>query len=522
MGFQRANGEVFIHSEGLCLCAGKGYGAGKMKKEYVLAYDVGTSGVKAVVVGREGELVSMASASYRLHRPHPGWAEQVPEEYWTGVCQATREAVSAGNVRPEQIMGMVFAAQWKGMIPIDQRGTVLSNSIIWMDIRASEEAKELAEASGEVITPRDYWPRILWFRKHYPELYGKTVCFLEAGSYLRFRATGERSIDASNHFTRSSHPAVQAYFDKMLQAGGLEAELFPPRKEGSEETGRLTRSAAEELGLVPGIPVFAGSGDISAVALGAGAAAVGASHVYLGTSGWIGMTRSMEEPLPPVPVPLDTERWEQMEGVQAACMANDWGLRTFYREEWRTMGEDIYAYADKELSQLPPAVDGLIAIPWLNGEMPPFSPGLRASFIGLTAGHDRRHLLRAVQEGVCYTLRVRKACLERDAGKKITRIHAVGGGTGSAHWMQILSDILQVPVAVPENARYAGALGAAYYAMIGLGICRDVEDCAGRIRIRKTYRPREEMVEPYDRMWRKFCDMAERLGDAQGEEGYEK
>ncbi len=482
-------------------------------KQYILSYDAGTSGIKAVLVGTDGSICASANAGYSLLRPQEGWAEQIPAEYWEAACRSARSVMTQSAVAPEQVIGVIFATQWKGMIPLDVEGNVLFNSIIWLDTRAEEEARELAEKTGRACVARDYWTRILWFKKNYPEKYAKTVCFLEANGYLKFRATGEKTIDQSNHFTRSPIPRVQELFDAMLEAGGIAAEKFPPVVQATEEVGRLTDEAARELGLNPGTPVFGGLCDIPAVTIGAGAGAIGAAHVYLGSSGWLGVTRSIDSGTPRIPVALSQDRWAHVAGMQSACMSYDWCLRTFYKEELARLGDGIYDLVEQELSQIPAGSLGLTALPSLNGEGGPFSPTMRAGFVGLTASHDRRHMVNAVLEGICCILRLRKEAIEKSTGSPITRVNVVGGGAGSAHWMQMLADVLRVEVCVPENARYSGALGAAYCAMIGLGVCENFDECARRVRMKETYMPREEAAEIYDRQWPRFWNVAQLLGN---------
>lgn len=479
---------------------------------YILSYDAGTSGIKAVLVGLDGSICASATAGYSLLRPQQGWAEQIPEEYWDAACRAARQVMADSGAAPAQVIGVVFATQWKGMIPLDAEGNVLFHSIIWLDTRAEEEAKELAEATGRACVARDYWTRVVWFKKHYPELYEKTVCILEANGYLKYRATGCKTIDQSNHFTRSPIPRVQELFDVMLQAGGVAAEKFPPLVKATDEVGRLTETAAQELGLQAGTPVFGGLCDIPAVTIGSGAGAIDAAHVYLGSSGWMGLTRAMDDGKPRIPVVVAEDRWVHTAGMQSACMSYDWSLRTFYKEELAQLGDGIYDFVEKELSQIPAGSLGLTALPSLNGEGAPFSPTMRAGFVGVTASHDRRHMVNAVLEGICCILRLRKEGIEKNTGRPITRVNAVGGGAGSPHWMQMLADVLQVEVCVPDNARYAGALGAAYCAMIGLGLRENFDECAQKMRVKARYMPQKEAMEVYDQQWLRFRQVADLLG----------
>lgn len=472
--------------------------------KYILSFDGGTSGIKAVLAGTDGSIRGMANAAYPLPRPQAGWAEQIPSEYWRAACEASRAAIAQCGAAPEEIIGVVFSTQWKGMVPLDCDNNVLHNSIIWMDIRATEEARELSERLGRTYTARDYWPRVMWFKKHYPELYEKTVCILESNSYLKYRACGCKCIDVSNNFIHSPLAAVQAFFDQVMEAAQLESDKFPPFVSPSGIAGYVLPESAEALGVAAGTPVFGGLCDIPAVAAGAGASAIGKAHIYLGTSGWIGLTRALDDHLPLVPMLLAEDRWIHSAGMSSACMTFDWTLRTLYSWEWEHLGSEVYSFVEKELSAIPAGSDGVCAVPSLNGDTWPFPVDLRGGFTGLRAVHTRAHMVNAMLEGICQILRLRKTLIERSCGGPITSANAVGGGAGSDHWMQMMANVLNIEICVPENARYAGALGSAYCAMIGLGLCADFDDCSRIVSVKKRFYPQPETQAVYQEVWEKF------------------
>ncbi|MBO4388191.1 MAG: hypothetical protein J5785_01990 [Spirochaetales bacterium] len=442
----------------------------------VLAFDLGTSGVKAVLVDFKGRVVDHASESYCLIMPHPGWAEQVPEDYWVACCRASRAVCAAGA--GERVRAVVFATQWKGMIPLDAEGNVLHNSLIWMDARTGEEAAELARSYGKPITHLHYWPRVMWFRKHFPELFSKTRAILEANSFLKYRCCGVMATDVSNNFIHSPLPQTDEFFRGAMEAAELDRDLFPPLCMPSDCLGPVTPQAAAELGITTGAKVFGGLCDIPAVAIGSGAISPGDCHMYLGTSGWVAVTESVKDCPPPLmPSLMSAERWVCHGDLRACCFAFEWGIRTFYAEEKSRLGEDIYAFVEKEMDAVPAGSDGLVCIPTLDGVTKMFGTSMNASFVNLRPDHGRAHMLNSLLEGICMIYRSRKETLEQRFDRKFEAINAVGGGALSRHWMQIMADSLGCEIRVPEGTRFAGALGAACAALIGLGVYRDEDEC---------------------------------------------
>lgn len=475
-----------------------------MNEDIVISFDLGTSGVKAVLVGFGGNIKGVSTQNYELLQPRPGWAEQVPSRYWECCCSAVRDLVSKTGVSPSSVKGIIFACQWKGMVPLDRDGNVLHNSIIWMDTRASKQAEELGEAMGRRFSARDYWPRVMWFRENCPDLFSRTVKILDAGGYLKYRACGTFTGDESSNFCHSRLGKTEKWFSQVLQAANLDGDLFPEAVAASQCVGQLSPKAASQMSLVPGIKVYGGLGDIPAVTIGSGAGQPGQAHVYLGTSGWIAQTRAVDENAPLVPLLLDSDRYVEARGLQSACMSFDWCLRTFYGG----CSAESYSIVEKEMAAVPAGCDGLVAVPSLNGEAGPFKPAMRAGFMGLRPDHTRAHMTRAVLEGIAQILKVRKGITEKNSGIPISQVNAVGGGALSSIWMQILADTLDVEIKVPEGARYAGALGAAFCAM-------EKNDLP--LRIERSFNPHKEATDMYEKQSRKFleaCDMLGTFGDS--------
>ncbi len=477
-----------------------------MDGRYVLAYDFGTSGVKGALVDLQGEVIATVTVDYPLYTPHPGWAEQDPALYWQSVCAVTRQVLQGANVAPSCVAGMAFGTQWKGIIPVDAGGNVLHNSIIWLDARAADQARRLNERFGEgLFAASDYWPKLMWLRENHPDCIKKATWILDANSFLKWKATGVAAMDTGNCFVRSFDPVLDRLYADILAFADIPREKFPKRVWAEEQVGRVTEQAAAELGLVPGIPVFGGNNDIGAIAVGAGCADIGGVHMYFGSSGWIGYTvPHMSDEL--YISPFDCRRDVFLFAMQAIGLSFNWVVERLYGKESAALGSRVFAFVDEEVKEIPPGAEGVLATPWFYGERPPlFGVEARGNFLNLGPRHDRRHLARAMMEGVCYQLRLGAEYNSEKRGFPWpAAINVVGGGSCSDVWMQILADVMNTPIRVPAAPRHAGAVGTAYSALIGLGICSDYAEAARQVRIERTFLPIPAHVETYQRSFEAF------------------
>ena len=481
-----------------------------MEQRYVFSYDLGTSGVKAALVSLEGAVQKTFTVEYPLYLPAPDRAEQEPEDYWQGVCTATKKVLEMTGADPHSVVGMAFGTQWKGVIPVSGEGKVLHRSVIWMDSRAGEEAALLNEHfHTDGFGASDYWPRVWWMKRHEPEIMAKTAMILDACSYLKWRATGVAAMDVGNCVVRSFDPKSDALYREILEFCGVPQDLFPPLVEAHDLVGHVTPEAAEQLGLVAGIPVFGGNSDIGAVTVGSGVSEVGGVHAYFGSSGWIGYTEPHENGVLYI-APLDKERDIKLYSSRATGLSFNWAVNRFYAAEKQAMGGDVYAFVDNDVAEVPAGSLGVLATPWFYGDR--LDDKSRACFINLGGEHDRRHMTRAVLEGVCYQLKTGIEEKHVKAGTPFPKsINAVGGGACSPLWMQILADVLNVTIHVPADTRHAGAVGTAYAALIGLGVCRDYNEAAARVKITRTYQPKPENVKVYEKGYSLFKTVYESL-----------
>jgi xylulokinase len=445
--------------------------------------------------------------------------------------------LAKADVKSCEIKGIVFSTQWKGIIPLDAQDRVLRNNILWLDGRAGEQAqtmnkklksslkflassthllsglKSLKESmNADLLGDKDYWPKLMWFREKEPELYERTASILEVNSFMKFKSTGTKSVDITHHFTQSLDPWYQKFYDLLLLIGGVDRKKFPPMTKTTDKVGELTEAAAEALGLKPGLPVFGGCGDIPAITIGSGCPTMWDSHLYLGSSGWLGtvIPHAMKH-IGIIASPFDEKKDLKLYGLQSICMTLDWAISQFYHAELEQQKEGIYDLINREAETVPAGSLGLLATPWLHGERQPLSQKARLVFINASSKHERKHFINAVMESVCYTFRWDMELYGSEVGRGIGKVHAVGGGACSDHWMQMMADVLGIPVEVPENPRHAGAIGAAYCALIGLGLCHDFEEVKQRVRVEKTFTPRLENTATYDKMYKEFASLYSKL-----------
>ena len=473
---------------------------------YIASYDFGTSSVKVVLVDFFGNISGSASASYTLLTPRDDWAEQDPEQFWAAACAATKQVCK--EINPKDVKAVAFGSQWKAVIPVDKWGNVLHNALIWLDGRAGKQAEELNRRMGsDKLCNKDYWAKLMWIMEERPDIYEKTETFLEVNSFIKFRATGVKAVDISNDFIHAIDPEVQKEYDEIISAAGLDITKFPPQVKPTFQVGELTNKAADELGLSKGTAVFGGCGDIPAIAIGAGCSRVGSMHLNIGSSGWAGIVMEKRLTEGELHQSLDVGREITLNALQAASMTFNKAIELFYRHEKETMGEGIFTFLEEETKCVPPGSLNMIATPWPFGERPPLSNEARTVFFNVTNLHERKHFINAVMEGVYMHLRWKLELLEAGAGKKADAIRAVGGGASSSHWMQILSNILQIPVYIPENATHSGAIGTAVCALIGLGELGGFDDAERMVSIERGFEPQKEHKDVYDRNYDVFLKL---------------
>lgn len=469
----------------------------------IIAFDCGTSSMKAAAIDETGRTVAAVDSTYRVHHPQLGWAEQDPQALWDVIGSASRQLVSMGPVVGRSIAAICFVAPWKHIIAVNRDGQVSGPVMIWMDSRAHSEAAELNSTLGYFVgTGQEYWPRLMWLKAHRPDVWDSAVRIVGLNSYFKWCATNTWANDPSDDFVFGATAYDSQRLSEIFAAAGLtdDIDLFVSPTSSTNIVGDLVPTAAQHLGLEVGTPVVGGFGDISAITVGAGTAALGDSHIYLGTSSWL-LTVVDDDTRPDVP--LTATLTERSNGLlyplQAACLARDWVIQQTYFAELRELGSSIHDLIDDEVAAIAPGSNNLLATHWLTGELPPLSKAVHAMFINITPTHDRRHMVRAILESIAFTHRLSVDARAAVLGNQLDVIRVVGGGAESSTWMQIFADILQIPVEVPDQPRLVGVLGAFQCAAVGLGERPNLET-AGVDTDVHTFTPRPEFAAVYERL----------------------
>lgn len=437
---------------------------GDASRSMVIAYDFGTTSVKAALFDATGRIVAHANEGLPLFQRRPGWAEQDPRLLWKAGGSAGRRVLEQSAIQPEAIGSVVFVAPWKAIIPVDDHRNVLKDAMIWMDSRATAQAEILNQGAGHFIgTGQEYWPRLMWLKEHEPEIWQASRWIMGLTTYLKWMATDAVATEPSDDFIRSDRPSLHRRFQKILTAADLVGDIdkFPPSKAANEVVGHLTQAAAAHLGLQSGIPVYGGFGDLPAITAGAGPLVPGATHIYFGTSSWFACVVEPEDGIEtPLRFTLDHRYDGAVYPLQTGCLAFDWIVDQVYRVEKDQLGSAFLDYVNAQVAEVAPGSESLLATHWLIGELPPLSKSAKGVYINLTPGHDRRHMVRAMMESICYSHRASIERFELQAHRRLDEIVVVGGGASSPVWMQMLADVLGRTVLVPEAPRLAGAVGA--------------------------------------------------------------
>jgi xylulokinase len=468
----------------------------------VLGIDVGTGGTRAVLIDRGGRVISSATAEHApMSSPQIGWAEQSPDDWWRAACQATKECLAKKPAPAQDLEAIGLTGQMHGLVLLDSQDRVVRPAIIWCDQRTEEEcreitkkvgAKRLIELTANPALTGFTLPKIWWVQRHEPELWSRVRSLMLPKDYIRFRLTGERAIDVADASGTLMFDVVHRVWSKpMLEVSRIDEAFLPKVFESPMVSGRVSEEGARLAGLRPGIPVVAGAGDQAAGAVGMGIVKPGAVSATIGTSGVVfaATSRPVLEPDGRVHTFCHAipDRWHVMGVTQGAGLSLRW-----FRDQFgagKDDGRDPYERLAEEAAKAPSGADGLLWAPYLMGERTPhLDPNARGALVGLTAQHLRAHIIRAILEGVAFSLRD-SLTLFREIGVPIESIRLGGGGARSALWQQIQADIYGMTVELIE-ADEGAAYGAALLAAVGVGVWPSVEAaCGGAVRVAKRVEP---------------------------------
>lgn len=473
--------------------------------ELLLGIDIGTTNVKAVLATPAGSIIAQAQTDYPTHHPKPGWAEQDPEDWWRGVVEVTRTVIAGAPAHPEQIAGIGVSGQGCAVALIDEAGGVIRPAIIWMDTRSEPQSQqlraccqaEILQRNGKQPAPYNADPVYLWLQQYEPASLTAARTSLTSTGYINFRLTGEaveNQSDASILFAFDL--ASGDWSEELIDTFGLPHKLYPPVKPSSEIIGRLTRAAAAELGLIPGVPVVAGGEDTSSAGLAIGVTEPGQALLSLGTAGTIYIVE--DKPIVHSQLlsflhvlPGQTLLGGSMAAVGAGL---NW-IRKLFGTEFD------YLQLSEMARQSAPGAGGVIFLPYLSGELQPINDGnARGVFFGLSMSTTPAHMVRAVMEGAAFAI-AHNIDIASQAGSTLSELRAVGGPTQSELWCRIIANVTGYPLAV--LADNAGApLGNALLAGAGIGLITDpAETARTAARITRQFEPNPKFRDRYVEMF---------------------
>ncbi len=487
----------------------------------LLGIDVGTTGAKAILINAEGRVLASATTEYPLLMPHPGWTEQDPEVWWNATTTSVRRALEGARISSSEITGIGLTGQMHSLVPLDETGQVLRPAILWNDQRTADEcdwiteqvgAARVLQLTGNPILSGFTAPKIIWMRRHEPDLYRQIRHILLPKDFVRYRLTGEFAIDVTDASGTSLFDVSRrAWSAEMLNALDIPEQWLPHVAESPELVGTVSQAAAAAWGLPAGVPVVAGGGDQAAQAVGTGIVRQGVVSVTIGTSGVVFAHLDAVHANPGGRLHLFCHavpgRWHLMGVMLSAGGSLRWLRDTIRHEAWFRGNRDPYDVMSDEAATVPVGAEGLIFLPYLSGERTPHAdPHARGAFIGLTLRHQRPHLIRAVMEGVSMGLRDSLELI-RGIGLPVTEIRASGGGTRSLLWRQILADLFQADVATVSTTEGA-AFGAALLAGVGCGVFGGIERaCDATIAVTDRATPDPQRVQIYERIYEVYRDL---------------
>lgn len=468
----------------------------------LLGIDVGTSATKVVIIDENGRTLVSASSAYEVDRPRDGWTEQPPERWWAAVVGGVCSALAAGNIDPGAISGVGLSGQMHGSVFLDRaaidqaasRGAhAIRPALLWNDQRTARECAELEKAvgGGEAIVRAVgnraltgfTLPKLLWLEKHEPANYARIAALALPKDFIRLQLTGTLGTDVGDASGMLLiDPDRRTWHTAVCKAVGVDPAILPPLTESACVVGTVTPWAASQTGLKPGTPVVAGTGDNHAGAIGAGVAEPGMAVATLGTSGVI----YVHSPQPRRDLGAATPPGRVMtmcaaDGAAAApghwsitgCTLSAAGSVQWARDVFAP--EVPYATLYAEAAAVPRGCEGLVFLPYLSGERCPHpDPLARGAWIGLRAHHTRGHLIRAVMEGVTFTMAQMLEVI-RALPVEVASVRLGGGGNKSALWRQMQADVYELPCATVNNDE-GPAFGAALLAGVSVGAWRSVRE----------------------------------------------
>lgn len=487
-----------------------------------LGIDVGTSGTKSLAINARGKILGQALATYPCYHPKPLWSEQDPDDWWNATVKAVRTVVKQARLKPTDVRAIGLSGQMHGSVFLDKQNRVVRRALLWNDQRTAAECEEIERRAGGrkqligmVANPALTGftaPKILWLRNKEPKNFDKTVKVLLPKDEIRRRLTGEFATEVSDASGMLLLDVVRRRWSAPLLAKlELDASLLATCFESEEVTGRLTREAANSLGLSTDCEVVGGAGDCAAGAVGNGIVRPGLLSTSIGTSGvvFVHSDTPQVDPLGRLHTFCHAVRgkWHMMGVTLAAGGSLQWFRNALCEADTSAAKRrkvDVYDTLTAEAADTPSGAEGLFFLPYLAGERTPHAdPHARGAYVGLTLKHTRGHLVRALLEGVTYSLRDCLAVIEAQ-GVAVKQIRATGGGARSEFWRQLQADVLGKTV-LSMAADEGPAYGVALLAAVGAGEFKNIEEaCEATVRTTGQVKPVAANRRRYDQAFPEY------------------
>ncbi|MDF2800872.1 MAG: carbohydrate kinase [Anaerocolumna sp.] len=515
---------------------------------YVIAYDIGTTGVKTCLFGIDKciKLISSAHEGYSLYLVENGGAEQEAEEWWTAMCSTTRKLFEDISIKPSDVAGISFCSQMQGLVLVDENGLPVRRPMSYMDQRASREIKEgmsygIKVSGGNVVklmkslvitraaalSVKDPVWKYKWVERNEPENFKKVHKWLDVKEYLIHRCTGEFIMTEDSAFSTllyDTRKGREGFSKTLCQMNGVSIMHLPTVIKSTDRVGGLRQRAATDLGLVEGISVFGGGGDATLIGIGAGCVSIGDTHIYSGTSGWVStiIDKQKVDPIKMIAAIVGAQagRFNYFAEMETAGKCLEWVkdhlaldeigiylVKKHVADSQEAIFTNLYDYLMQTVSKIHPGANGVIFTPWLHGNRCPFEdPNAAGMFFNITLETGKTELIRAVLEGVCYHLRWMLECQNEKVNISDT-IRFVGGGALSSITGQILADMTGHQIDIVATPQNVGAVGAAAVTGVGLGIIQDLDMIKEYIPVERSFKPNEKVKEVYDRNFKVFKNL---------------
>jgi len=514
-------------------------------KLYIIIYDFGTSSVKTCLfkIDTEIHIVANSKATYGIYISENGGAEQDTEEWWEAICSTTRALFDHSGVKPDEIEGIAFCSQMAGTVLVDKDGNAVRPPMNYLDQKGVKEYKEsmgsgiikvsgcnlyklarnlIVNHAGPTSAEDAVW-KYKWVENNEPEVFRKTYKWVDVGDYLVARCTGRiiKTVDSAfATFLYDTRKGKEGWNKGLLKLYKINPEHMPEIIDCTDLVGGLTEKAANDLGLVKGTPVFGGGGDITFVNIGAGCTRPGDTHIYVGTSGWVStyldyQTVDIHAMIAGV-MSAKHGYYNYSAELKTAGKCFEWAMDHLVLDEIGVYPEkteitdieskysSLYDYVSEAISNVPPGANGVIFTPWLHGNRSPFEDSnVGGLFFNIRIDNDKRDMIRAVLEGICYHLRWLLECIMKKV-KTSDPIRFVGGGALSPVTCQMLADITGRTIETVDNPQEAGAVGTALVVAAGIRGADVLELARQLVKANHAYTPHPENREVYERNYKVF------------------